>query len=390
LFLTAFYRPTWVEINLDAVTSNVRAFLRALPEGTDLMAVVKANGYGHGAYEVAKEALAAGAKWLGVAFLDEALQLRQNGINCPILVMGYTDPAGFSLAIQHDISIAVYQAGGLELLAEASRHLQCKAKVHIKVDTGMGRLGLTETTELLDMVRYLNDHPWLDWEGLFTHYACADELDKRSTLNQAEKLENMIQVLQREGFEPPLVHAGNSATGIDLPKQAYGMVRLGISLYGLYPSDQVMREKVELQPVLTWKTKIVHLKQVPPGTPISYGSTYVTSGEERIATLPVGYADGYTRLLTGKGEVLVRGHRVPIVGRICMDQLMIHVTDVPDAAIGDEVVLIGSQGDERITADDVAKRLGTINYEIPCKVGLRVPRVYLKEGSVAKTANYIN
>jgi alanine racemase len=388
--LDSFYRPTWVEINLDAVASNVRAFRRALPDGTDLMAVVKANGYGHGAYEVAKTALSAGATWLGVAFLDEALQLRQSGVSCPILVMGYTDPKGFSLAIRRGISLTVYDLESLKRIAAAAQSLQAAANVHIKADTGMGRLGLVGTDELVSMLSYMNDHRRLKWEGLFTHYACADEVDKQSTLDQAQKLEDMIHVLRGNGFEPPLVHAGNSATGIDLPEKAFGMVRLGISLYGLYPSDQVMRDKIKLQPVLSWKTRIVHLKQVPPGTPVSYGSTYHTIGRESIATLPVGYADGYSRLLTGKSEVLVRGCRVPVVGRICMDQTIINVTNVPDAANGDEVVLIGSQNDASITADDLADWLGTINYEITCKVGLRVPRVYLREGSSVKIDNYIS
>lgn len=384
-----FYRPTWVEINLSAVADNVKAFRHALPENTKLMAVVKANAYGHGAYEVALEALKSGATWLGVASLDEALQLRRRGLTCPILVMGYMDPAGFKHAIHQNVSITLFDFLSAQLLEEACESINKIARVHIKVDTGMGRLGLIDEKDILDLSSIVHRSAWLDWEGLFTHYACADELDKLSVLSQSEKLDKIILLLAEKGLRPSIIHAGNSATGIDLPRLTYDMLRLGISLYGLYPSNEVDQDAIKLQPVMTWKTKIVHLKQVPPGTPISYGGIYRTQGTENIATLPIGYADGYTRLLTGKGEVIVRGKRAPIVGRICMDQLMINVTHVPDVQVGDEAVLLGMQQHESITAEDLAEQLGTINYEIPCKVGMRVPRVYFRNGIETGVTNYI-
>jgi alanine racemase len=389
IVVTSFYRPTWVEVDLDAVTSNVKAFRNALPDLVRLMAVVKANAYGHGALKVAETALSAGASSLGVAFLDEALQLRRAGFTCPILIMGYTDPAGYSLAIEHRLDLTFYDPDSLKKLGEKANELKQSATIHIKVDTGMGRLGLIDEQELIDMVEYIKNHPFLEWRGLFTHYACADEPDKENTFQQSDRFKQMMEALDKEGFKPPQVHAGNSATGIDIPDLAFDMVRLGISLYGLYPSNDVSRDKIVLQPVLSWNTKIVQLKQVPEGTPISYGSTYRTKGIERIATLPVGYADGYTRLLAGKGEVIVKGHRVPVVGRICMDQMMINVTDVPEAELGDEVVLIGCQGNETVSAEEMAEWVGTINYEIPCKIGLRVPRIYLQNGTVVHTDNYI-
>lgn len=353
------------------------------------MAIVKANGYGHGALRVAEAALSAGAGSLGVAFLDEALQLRHGGFTCPIFVMGYTEPAGYAVAIQHGIDLTFYDLHNLREVGERATELKQSAYIHIKVDTGMGRLGLIDEQELIYMVKYIENHPYLEWRGLFTHYACADEQDKQSTIQQADRFQQTITALKKEGFKLPLVHAGNSATGIDLPELTFDMVRLGISLYGFYPSEDVKRDQIALQPALSWKTKIVQLKEVPANTPISYGGTYRTKGVERIATLPVGYADGYTRLLTGKGEVLVRGHRVPVVGRICMDQMMINVTDILDVKLEDEVVLIGSQGNETVSAEEMATWIGTINYEIPCKIGLRVPRIYLQKDTVVHTDNYI-
>ncbi|NOU66263.1 alanine racemase [Paenibacillus sp. LMG 31461] len=389
--MDAFYRPTWVEISLDALRSNIEQFQKVLPAGMKQMAVVKADAYGHGAVEVSKEVLAAGVDYLGVAFFDEALELRNAGITAPILVLGYTPPEGINRARDLDVTIAVYSRDVLEALREQSRKQenasQKKLKIHIKLDTGMGRLGLHTEADAIPFIEEALLLPNVDVEGLFTHYANADEVDKSYTLEQYGRFERIVSYFTDKGETFPYIHAGNSAAAIDLPGLTYSMVRLGISMYGLYPSKDVDQTKIELKPVLSLKTGIVHLKTLPAGSGVSYGTIYHTKGDEQIGTLPIGYADGYSRMLSGKAEVLVRGKRVPIVGRICMDQSMINVSDVPDVSALDEVVLIGEQGEERITAEDVADQLGTINYEIICMISHRVARVYVRNGERVEALN---
>ncbi len=389
--MDAFYRPTWVEISLDALRSNIEQFQKVLPAGMKQMAVVKADAYGHGAVEVSKEVLAAGVDYLGVAFFDEALELRNAGITAPILVLGYTPPEGINRARELDVTIAVYSRDVLEALREQGRKQeptsQKKLKIHIKLDTGMGRLGLHTEADAIPFIEEALLLPDVDVEGLFTHYANADEVDKSYTLEQYGRFERIVSYFTDKGETFPYIHAGNSAAAIDLPGLTYSMVRLGISMYGLYPSEDVDQTKIELKPVLSLKTGIVHLKTLPAGSGISYGTIYHTKGDEQIGTLPIGYADGYSRMLSGKAEVLVRGKRVPIVGRICMDQCMINVSDVPDVGALDEVVLIGEQGEERITAEDVASLLGTINYEIICMISHRVARVYVRNGERVEALN---
>ncbi|MEB3103764.1 alanine racemase [Ferviditalea candida] len=388
--MDSFYRPTWVEISLDALRSNVAAFRSVLPQAMKLMAVVKADAYGHGAREVAQEALACGADYLGVAFLDEALELRAAGITASILVLGYTPVAGILTAYANDITLTVYSDEVLEALAGLHREYASfgrPMKIHVKIDTGMGRIGLHDQEGAVRFIERAIRLEGVSVEGLFTHYARADEEDKAYTFEQHRRFEAIVEHFRSKGVVFPILHAGNSATGIEFPELSYNMLRLGISLYGLYPSEEVNRRKVELLPVMSFKTKPVMIKTLPPGSGISYGTIYTTSGEETIATLPVGYADGYTRMLTSKAEVLVRGHRVPVVGKICMDQCMINVTDVPELRLDDEVVLFGRQGSEVVSADDLAAALGTINYEITCMVSNRVPRVYIRNGQPYKVVN---
>lgn len=366
------------------------------------MAVVKADAYGHGAVGVSKEAIDAGADYLGVAFLDEALELRNAGITAPILVLGYTPPEGLDIARQQDITINVFSKEVLQALQEYDRRANeqltqeagngpaaplKKLKIHIKLDTGMGRLGLHTEQDAIEFIEQalLVKSVWV--EGLFTHYANADEIDKSYTKEQYRRFERIVEHFKKKQIEFPYLHAGNSASAIDLPELTYNMVRLGISMYGMYPSEEVNRQKIELKPVLSLKTGIVHLKTLPPNSGISYGTIYFTKQEERIATLPIGYADGYSRMLSLKAEALVRGKKVPVVGRICMDQCMINVTDVPDIAASDEVVLIGEQGGERITVEDVAKQLGTVNYEVTCMISHRVARVYVRGGQKVDAIN---
>lgn len=394
--MNAYYRPTRAEISLDALRRNLHSFRSAMPEGMRLMASVKANAYGHGAVEVAREAASSGVDYLGVAFLDEALQLRHAGIETPILVLGYVPPEGLETARELDITIALFSEHILNAIAALPRGGK-PLQVHVKIDTGMGRLGLL-ADHIEEAVRFIEravSEPNIAVEGLFTHYARADETDKEYTKLQYERFTALVKQLRQNDISIPIIHAANSAAGIDTPEWGGGMLRLGISMYGLYPSAEVNKERIQLEPVLSLKTQVVMVKQASQGWGISYGTRYVTQGEERIGTLPVGYADGYSRMLTGKAEVLVRGHRVPVLGTICMDQCMIAL-DAADGDIansgnqieaGEEVVLIGSQGGETITADEVAVKLGTLNYEITCMIADRVPRVFMRDGKVVTIHN---
>jgi len=382
--LETFYRPTWVEVSLDALRSNIEAFRRALPADICLMAVVKADAYGHGAMKVAQEAMDCGVDYIGVAFLDEGLELRRAGVTAPILVLGYTPPEGVRPAREHDITLTVFHD---ELWAALDTIGDGKLKVHVKIDTGMGRLGLQTEEEAVAYVERALRHPALDVEGMYTHFASADEADKSYTLAQHAKFERIAAYFRAKGVSFRYLHTGNSATGIDCPELSYNMIRLGISMYGLYPSEEVNRERIRLEPVMSIKTKMSHIKTVPAGSGISYGVIYRTEGDETIATLPIGYADGYSRMLSQKAHALVRGRRVPIVGRICMDQCMANVSSIPDPSKDEEVVILGRQGDEVVSAEELARLLGTVNYEITCMVSHRVPRVYTRGGKRVSVVN---
>jgi alanine racemase len=385
----SFYRPTWVEISLDALQHNFRAFRRLIPADVEIMAVVKADAYGHGAIEVAKEVMEQGAAYLAVAFLDEALELRRAGITAPILVLGYTSEQGLPLAIEYNITLNVYQLHILQALAALSS-AERPVNIHIKLDSGMGRIGLHHESEAISFIEEALALPHVHVEGLFTHYAGADEADKTYTHKQHERFDRVVQYFagKKVGFK--YIHAGNSATAIDSIELTYNMVRLGISMYGLYPSEEVRKERIVLEPVMSLKTGVVMLKELPKGSGISYGSIYHTKEEsERIATLPVGYADGFSRMLTGKAQALIHGQKVSIVGAICMDQCMINVTNVDQVQLEDEVVLFGRQNEAVITADELAAQLGTINYEITCMISHRVPRVYIRDGKLFNTVNLL-
>lgn len=422
-----FYRPTWAEISLDALQHNIEVIRKAMPADKKVLAVVKADAYGHGAIEVSRHALRCGVDYLAVAFLDEALELRQAGIEAPILIMGYTPPSAVKLAIDHDVTLTVFSEDVLEALAElgsrkqgnsqqqgssqqqgnshqqgsrhqgdqqSSRHQGDQgrgnpanpAKIHIKIDTGMSRLGV-RYDEAIPFIERALQLPGIEVEGLFTHYACADESDKTFTHEQHERMQHVVAHFADQNIQFPIVHAGNSATAIDVPHLSFNMVRLGISMYGLYPSAEVNTQQVRLQPVMTFKSQIVMIKKLPPHVGVSYGQTYHTQGEEQIATIPVGYADGYSRALSGDTSVLLRGQKAAVIGRICMDQLMINATGWPDLKQGEEIVLFGKQGDAVISAEELAHKLRTINYEITCKVSHRVPRVYYKDGQRYKVTN---
>ncbi len=350
-----------------------------------MLACVKANAYGHGAVPVAKELEQIGADYLSVAFLDEALELRKAGIKLPILVLGYTPPHGVRTAWEHDVTLNVFSHEVLEAIEALNpAEFPHKLKVHIKIDSGMGRVGLLPGDEAVAFVRKAMQVPHVEVEGLFTHYSTADEEDKSYTLEQYRRFQGVVEALREHNIRIPIIHTGNSAVAIDMPELSVQMVRIGIALYGLYPSDEVRRDQVQLTPVLSLKTETVRVKTLPAHSAISYGARYITEQEERIATLPIGYADGYSRMLNGKAQVLIRGRRVPVVGVICMDQCMVSLQALAEEAeeiqAGEEVVLIGRQAGEEITAGELASAMGTIHYELICMIAHRVPRVYKRKG----------
>jgi len=389
--LQAIYRPTLAEINLDHLRANYNAFREALPDHMKLLACVKANAYGHGAVEVARELQQLGAAYLSVAFLDEALELRQGGISGPILVLGYTPPEAVEIAYEYDVTITLFSSEVLQAIKALPVKPEKPLKVHIKIDSGMGRLGLLPGEDAISFIEEAFSLRQVVVEGMFTHFARADEENKDYTLGQYRRFRGVADALRDKGFHIPIIHTGNSAAAIDTPELSYNMVRVGIGLYGLYPSDEVNRKTVSLRPVMTLKTKLVYVKNLPPHSGISYGTKYVTEQEERIGTLPIGYADGFSRMLSGKAEVLIRGRRVPVVGNICMDQCMVSLKSFAEEAeqikAGEEVVLIGQQSGEYITADELAAKLGTIHYEVVCMIAHRVPRLYIRDDIPVKTVN---
>lgn len=381
-------RPTWAEVDLDCIAHNMREIRRVTSPRAEVMAVVKADAYGHGAIEVAQIALANGASRLAVAVLDEALELRKAGFMVPILVMGYTPEYQAEIVVQHNITQTIYRLETAQALSLAATNLGKKAKVHIKLDTGMGRLGVAPDSEGAELVAAIRRLPNLELEGLFTHFAAADEEDHAYTWRQFDAYQGFVQRLEERGIRFSLRHVANSAAIFNFPEMHLDMVRVGISLYGYYPSAEVRRE-VNLRPALSLKTQIGQLKVVPAGTGVSYGVTHVTDRATTIATLPVGYADGLNRRLSNTGQVMVRGHFARIIGRVCMDQCMIDVGHIPDLAVGDEVIVFGQSQEIRWNAEDVALQLGTISYEVLCAVSRRVPRVYLRGGETVRIKNLL-
>jgi alanine racemase len=365
---------TWLEIDLEAIRNNIRQVNRITQ--TPVMAIVKANGYGHGAIESARAAMEAGATWCGVARFEEAIALRKAGLDCHLLVMGYTPPACLKEAIANKISLTIYD---LTLEEAYPRHLPKSAeplRVHVKVDTGMGRLGI-KPDEALTLVQNLSQRPGFLVEGLCTHFSKADETDRSSTRKQLDKFIPLVDKLEKRGLRPEVIHAANSAAALRYPESRFDLVRPGIAMYGLNPSEEAPLPE-GFQPALTWKARLTSNKILPPGHMISYGGIYTTSTEEQIGVVPVGYADGFRRV---EGEqVLLHGQRVDVVGRVCMDQCMLQISGMPDVKIGDEVILLGSQGRERISAEEIARRWQTINYEVVCGLSNRLPRVYLGQG----------
>lgn len=366
----------WAEIDLAALAHNVRAIKNILRPGTQLMAIVKANAYGHGAGPVARTALSNGATCLGVATLDEALELRQEGISAPVLILGYTPAEEAAKVVAANISQTVYSLEQAAVLNQAAATAGVRARLHLKIDTGMGRLGLLPA-QAISLAGAINDLPYVCLEGLFTHFASSDAADKSYARRQLDTFLKTLKELERRGISFPWIHAANSGAIIDLPETHFNLARAGIILYGHYPSGEVHRERLALKPVMTLKAKVILVKELAAGKYVGYGCTYVTPASSQIATLPIGYGHGYSRLLSNRAQVLIRGRRAPVIGQICMDQCMVDVTSIPGIQVDEEVVLFGCQEGNLLTVDEVAAWMGTINYEILCLISRRVPRLYL-------------
>jgi len=363
---------TWVEVDLCAIENNVKYVLQST--GVQVMAIVKANAYGHGALPAARAALRGGSTYLAVARIDEALELRKAGFDCSILLLGYTSPNRMEEAIANRITLTIWNTRQVEAVAISAKKVGYPANVHLKVDTGMSRLGV-QPGEVVSLAKYLNGMRDIIFEGLFTHFARSDEVDKTTTDIQEGCFLEVVQALDEHGLRPPLVHAANSAASLTRSSAYFDMVRLGIAMYGLVPSPDCPLPEI-FRPALTWKTILSHVKVLPPNRGVSYGHEYITRKKECIGTIPMGYADGFRRIQGN--QVLIHGRRVQVIGRVCMDQIMVQLDDVTEAKAGDEVVLIGKQKGENITAEDVAVTWGTINYEVTCDIGARVPRFYEK------------
>lgn len=380
----------WAEINLDNIAHNVLEIRRITSKKAEIMGVVKADAYGHGVMEVAKTLLDNGVTHLAVSMLDEAIQLRKYGISVPILVLSYTDPVRAEEVIQYGITQTVFSHDLARALSEAACRLNKKVKIHIKIDTGMTRVGFMPGYSAVKNVVEISRLPGIIIEGLFSHFASADEKDKSYTYMQFERFMSIWTELSRIGVHIPIKHICNSAAVIMFPEMHMDMVRPGIILYGLYPSEEVDKSRIDLRPAMSLKANVILVKDVEKDTSISYGRIFTTLRESKIATIPIGYADGYTRLLNGKGRVLINGEIAPIVGRICMDQCMVDVTELTsDVKVGDEVVLFGKQGEREIKVEEVASQIGTVNYEVVCIVGKRIPRVYLKDEKIVRVLNYL-
>ncbi|MBN2795955.1 MAG: alanine racemase [Clostridia bacterium] len=383
-------RPVWAEINLDHLAHNIQEVRRVTDKSSMVTAVIKADGYGHGAVAIAKTLLENGADRLAVATLTEALQLRKTYSEEEILILGYTEAESIHLAIENNLIQTIYTKNQGVTFNEIAKKMNKKLKVHIKLDTGMTRLGMNTNEETIDAIVSFTQMSHLIVEGMYTHFACADEIDKAATFSQVEKFEYVKKGLEEKGVSLEINHVSNSAGIIDLPEYNYDMVRAGIMLYGLYPSNEVNHDDVKLKEVMSLHAKISRVNEVGIDTGVSYGHKFITKRPTKIATLPIGYADGYSRSLTFKAEVIVKGKniKVPVIGRICMDQCMIDVTGL-DVEIGDEVILFGSDLDQTISIDDIASHLNTINYEVVCMINRRVPRVYKKSDSTVKILDYV-
>jgi len=381
--------PVWAEINLDSLRHNIEAIRQIVPADSMMMAVVKANAYGHGAVECSKLFLENGADSLAVATLSEAIELRRARTTSPVLVLGYTSPEQVGSILRWNVTTTVYTIEVAETLSRVAGELGVTADIHIKVDTGLGRIGFQPDESSLAAIGEINRLPNINIEGIFTHFALADSKDKSYTVKQFDSFKTFLDILSERGISIPIKHASNSAAIMDLPEYGLDMVRPGCILYGVYPSGDASRDRLVLKPAMAFKTRITHVKTVPTGTGISYGLTYTTGGESIIGSLSVGYADGYSRALSNKAEVGVGGARAPVIGRVCMDQTMVDLTGLKSPVRGSTVTLFGDglSGEPRV--EDVAGWMGSIPDEVVSGIARRVPRVYTRQGKGVQVVDYL-
>lgn len=379
------YNRVYAKIDLDAAAYNMEQMKNRIGGGARLIAVVKTDAYGHGAVPLAEVFEKLDYVWgYAVATLDEGIVLRKHGIKKPILVLGCVFPDQYDDMVRNEIRAAVYMEEMAGKIAEAAERAGKKAYIHIKVDTGMGRIGFPVTEESADIIERISRMENIEVEGMFTHFAKADERDKTYTYEQHRKFMWMKEQMEKRNVEIPYYDCDNSAGIIDFPDMKHDLARAGISTYGMYPSEEVNREAVDLKPVLSLVSHVIFVKTVEPGTSISYGGTFVAPKQMKVATIPVGYGDGYPRSLSNKGCVLIHGKRARILGRVCMDQFMVDVTDIPEVQFMDQAVLIGEDQDDRITVEELAELSGRFNYEFVCCLGKRIPRVYTSGGQIVK------
>ncbi len=381
-------RPVWSEINLNNLVHNLNEIKRVTSNKSEIMAIVKADAYGHGAIEIGETLVKEGIKTLAVATMSEAIELRKAGIDSKILILGYTPRDQFKYLLKFDIIPTIYDYDAAFKLSEVAIDMNETCKIHIKIDTGMNRLGFKSKDESVEEILKISKLKGIYLEGIFSHFACADEHDKSFARTQYKEFKLLIDKLERLNLNIDIKHISNSAAIIDLPKYHLNLVRAGISLYGLYPSREVSADTIDLKPVMTLKTQISNIKKVPKGTGISYGQMFTTNKSSLIATIPIGYADGFSRLLDGNSLVTIDEKKVDVVGKICMDQCMLDVTDTPNLHIDKEVIIFG-EGKNVNSAEDIARNLGTISYEVVCMISRRVPRVYMKNNHIIKVVDYI-
>lgn len=376
----------YAKVDMDAIKNNVLNMAATLKPGTKIVGVIKTDGYGHGSVPIGRMLEKMDIVWgYAVATAEEAVKLRENDIDKPILILGYTFPYANEYIISHGIRPAVFREDTLKQLDETAAKLGITAPVHIKVDTGMSRIGIRPDDTGMDFVKAALACKNLKVEGILTHFARADEADKTEALEQFDRFVSFVSGIKEEtGYEIPLVHCSNSAGIVELPQVNLDLVRAGITLYGMAPSDEVDMNRIRLYPAMELKSHIVYIKKLKAGSRVSYGGTYTAAGDMLLATIPVGYGDGYPRSLSNRGEVIIRGKRAPICGRVCMDQMMVDVTDIPDAAMGDAVTLVGRDGGEYISMEEIGEKSGRFNYEFACDISPRVPRVYISDNEVTE------
>ena len=383
------YKRVCAKIDLDAIEYNIKSIKNAIKDSSEIVAVIKTDGYGHGAIPIGKFLEKEEKVWgFAVATAEEADILRESGIQKPILIIGAVFSYAYERMLQQQIRLTVFSYEMAQEISQVAQKLGKTAKIHIKLDTGMARIGFLPTKEALMEIKNIAKLPNIEIEGVFTHFAKADELDKTSAKQQFSVYTDFIQKMEQEGVCPSVKHCSNSAGITDLPEVNLDLVRAGIILYGLMPSDEINKESVPLKPVMSMESHIVHVKKVSANTGVSYGHTYVTSQERVLATIPVGYGDGYPRSLSNKGYVLIHGQYAKICGRVCMDQMMVDVTDIPNVKVGDMITLLGSNGDKTITAEELGDLSGRFNYEFVCDIGKRVPRLFLEKGKPVACKDY--